>query len=61
MFFEHYSDNTNYVIFDGAEHAFITNLARNKHACNYLGDPYINNCGKNGDIAGDLFKYIIPN
>ena len=57
-YYKHYGADIKYVNDLAAEHAFPTDLKRNTNACDYLGDPYINNC--NFDGVGDMWKHIIP-
>jgi predicted peptidase len=41
-----------------SQHAFPTDLDRNKNPCAFIGDPYINNCGFDG--VGSMLSYIFP-
>jgi hypothetical protein len=58
-FFRDFESNVKYVNDHVGEHAFPTDLARNKNACTALARPGISNCHFDG--VGDMFNHIIPN
>lgn len=57
-YYKFYGANILYKNNIAAEHAFPTDLAVNKNACDFFGPPYINNCGY--DAAGDMLNHIVP-
>ena len=56
-YYKHYGSEIKYVNNLAAEHAFPTDLERNKNPCGFFGPPYINNCQFDG--VGDMFSHIV--